>query len=89
MALGTGLGFTENFANTDVRTPDRPVHNDSLSHLPSYQRVTSDTLINGGRFSTPHNLYGMPRKTAVHLTFLICPTKNPRLIGRQLPSPAV
>lgn len=28
-------------------------------------------------------------KTAVQLTILMCPTKNPRLIGRQLPSPAV
>ena len=28
-------------------------------------------------------------KATVHLTLLMCPTKNPRLIGRQLPSPAV
>lgn len=60
MALGTVLGITEILANTDVRNPDRPVYNESLSQRPLYQRATSEIPINSGRFSTFHKLYDMP-----------------------------
>jgi len=63
MALGTGLDITENLANNDFRAPDRPVPKESLSHLSSYQRATSDILINSGRFITFHNLNGMSLQT--------------------------
>jgi hypothetical protein len=88
MALGTGLGITKILANTDVRTPDHPVYNESLSQLPSCLCATSEILINNGQFSTFNNLYGRPLQTCTLVVTPMCQTKKPRLIEILL-SPAV